>query len=195
MKLLFATSNAGKLAEVRKMLAPLGWDVMGLKDLENPPEIVEDAETFLGNARKKALALREATGLAVLADDTGLSVEALGGRPGVRSARYAGENATDADNNAKLLGELATVSDEKRGAAFECWMVFIDPSGKESVASGKLSGRILKEPRGAGGFGYDPIFLPYGEEKTLSELSIEEKNLISHRKKALAGILSALSVK
>lgn len=193
MKLLFATSNAGKLSEVRDMLAPRGWEVVGLKDLTDPPEIVEDEETFLGNARKKALTLHKITGLAVLADDTGLCVAALGGAPGVRSARYAGEGAGDAENNAKLLRELYKVEEGWRGAAFECWMVFIDGDGNEKTACGRLEGKILRAGRGAGGFGYDPLFVPQGGGKTLAQLSLGEKNLISHRKKALAGILAAMA--
>lgn len=192
MKLLFATSNAGKLGEVKKMLAPLGWKAIGLKDLPNPPVIVEDEETFLGNARKKALTLHVLTGLSVLADDTGLTVDALGGAPGVRSARYAGEDATDAENNEKLLRELSGMGEGGRGAAFECWMVFIRETGEESVAKGILRGRILREPRGSQGFGYDPLFVPEGSDKTLAEMSLEEKNAISHRKKALEGILKTL---
>jgi XTP/dITP diphosphohydrolase len=189
MKLLVATGNAGKLREIGALLAPHGIQTLGLSSLPHAVEIVEDGETFAENARKKALALHRATGLAVLADDSGLAVTALGGRPGVHSARYAGPGAADADNNAKLLQELAGVPDEARAAAFLCAMILIAPDGTQHTAEGRLEGRMLREPRGAEGFGYDPIFQPEGEARTLAEIPLAEKNTMSHRFRALRAIL------
>lgn len=189
MKLLMATSNRGKLGEVRALLTPHGIEVVGLGDLDEKVEIVEDAETFEGNARKKALALCRAVGLPVLADDSGLTVEALGGAPGVYSARFAGEDATDAANNAKLLAELSGQPDESRGAAFVCCMVLALGEDDVRVAQGRFTGRIAKECSGEGGFGYDPVFIPDGWDKTLAQGSLEEKNRISHRALALEAML------
>lgn len=188
MKLLVATRNAGKLREIARLLEGPGVAVLGLADVPGAPEVVEDGETFLANARKKAWALAEATGLPALADDSGLEVHALGGRPGVHSARYAGPGATDAANNEKLLGELAGVPAAERGAAFACAMVLAVPGGGEALAEGRLPGRMLEELRGAGGFGYDPLFLVEAEGLTLAELDLDAKNRLSHRAQAL-GIL------
>jgi XTP/dITP diphosphohydrolase len=185
VKLLFATNNAGKLKEVKGILGPLGFEVVGLREEGLNVEVVEDGATFTENALKKARELNAVSHLPVLADDTGLSVDALGGLPGVRSARYAGEKAIDADNNEKLLRELKEVPAEKRTAAFICHMVFIDQSGRELHAEGILKGRILGEKRGSGGFGYDPLFVPEGETRTLADMELADKNLISHRRKAL----------
>jgi XTP/dITP diphosphohydrolase len=189
MKLLMATSNRGKLGEVRALLAPQGIEVLGLGDLEEQVEIVEDADTFEGNARKKALALFEATGLAVLADDSGLTVEALNGAPGVYSARFAGEDATDAGNNEKLLAELEGLPADQRGAAFVCCMVLLRGEDDVLVAEGRFTGRISDAIRGEGGFGYDPVFIPDGWSRTLAEATLEEKNTISHRALALKAML------
>ncbi|MHB8763997.1 MAG: XTP/dITP diphosphatase [Deferrisomatales bacterium] len=192
MKLLVATRNRGKLRELEALLGPHGVQVLGLADLDGVPEVEEDGDTFLANARKKARTLADATGLPALADDSGLAVEALGGRPGVWSARYAGPAATDADNNRKLLAELAGVPPGERGAAFECALVLALPGGGERTAAGRLSGRILAEPRGTGGFGYDPLFAVDGPDLTLAELSLEAKNRLSHRARALARLVPAI---
>jgi XTP/dITP diphosphohydrolase len=189
VRLLVATRNAGKLRELRALLAERGVEVRGLVDVPGAPVVEEDAETFLGNALKKARVLAEATGLPVLADDSGLVVDALGGRPGVHSARYAGPGSADADNNRKLLRELAGVPPENRGAAFVCAMVLVVPDGREFTASGRLSGRILEEGRGGDGFGYDPLFLVEEEGRTLAEMELAAKNRMSHRARALAEIL------
>lgn len=190
MKLLMATSNKGKLGEVRALLAPHGIEVLGLADLDVEVTIVEDADTFEGNAKKKALALHEATGLAVLADDSGLVVEALDGAPGVYSARFAGPGCSDRDNNLLLLEKLDGVTD--RNAAFICAMVLIDRRGAVKVTEGRFEGMIATEERGNGGFGYDPVFIPEEWTRTLAEASLEEKNRISHRALALKAILPAL---
>jgi XTP/dITP diphosphohydrolase len=189
MKLLMATSNRGKLGEVRALLAPGGVEVVGLGDLDEKIEIVEDADTFEGNARKKALTLFRVVGLPVLADDSGLMVEALDGAPGVYSARFAGEDATDAANNEKLLSELRGLPDDKRAAAFICCMVLVVSEDEVRVAEGRFTGRVAKECRGGGGFGYDPVFIPDGWSATLAESTLEQKNRISHRALALKTML------
>lgn len=186
MKLLVASRNAGKLREIRELLAADGVEVVGLADLGFAVDVEEDAETFLGNARKKARTLTGATGLPCLADDSGLCVDALDGRPGVHSARYAGEGAGDAERNRKLLRELEGVPPERRGAAFVCAMVLALPDGREVEAEGRLEGRMLEAPRGEGGFGYDPLFLVEELGKTLAELEVGRKNLLSHRGRALS---------
>ncbi len=153
---------------------------------------------FLGNARIKARAAHEASGgKAVLADDSGLEVDALDGAPGVYSARYAGEDATDADNNAKLLSALADVPDHDRTARFVCTLVLIDEDGSETVARGTVEGRIGHEERGSNGFGYDPLFLPdvFADGRTLAEALPEEKNAVSHRGNALRELRSKLEAK
>ncbi|GAB4257529.1 MAG: XTP/dITP diphosphatase [Deferrisomatales bacterium] len=194
MRLVVATRNPGKLREVRHRLAREGIEVVGLADLPSSPEVDEDGDTFAANARKKAWALAETTGLPVLADDSGLEVDALGGRPGVRSARFAGPDATDDDNNRRLLDELRGVAPEERTAAFVCAMVLAvpGPGGGERWAEGRLEGRILERPQGEGGFGYDPLFWVDEVGKTLAEMGPEEKNRISHRGRALENLLPAL---
>jgi XTP/dITP diphosphohydrolase len=188
-KLVFATRNRHKVAELRALVAPLGFEVLSLDEVA-VPDVVEDAPIFAGNAEKKARATFAATGLASLADDSGLEVDALDGAPGVRSARYAGEH-DDAANNAKLLRELAAVSDEKRTARFRCALAFLDARGLVT-ADGTCEGRIAHERRGAGGFGYDPLFLVEGGARTMAELSPEEKNRVSHRGRALRALAERL---
>jgi XTP/dITP diphosphohydrolase len=189
VKLLVATRNPGKLREIRSLLAPSGVEAVGLDEAAPGVEVIEDGKTFLENALKKARTLHAATGLPVLADDSGLAVRALGGRPGVRSARYAGEGADDAANNRKLLREMDGLPAGRRGASFVCAMVFLGLDGREESAQGDLPGRILEEGRGEGGFGYDPLFAPEGEERSLAEMTLEEKNRLSHRSRALAALL------
>lgn len=192
MRLLLATRNGGKLREVRGLLAGEGVEVLGLGDLPAAPEVVEDGATFLENARKKARALAGATELPVLADDSGLVVDALGGAPGVHSARYAGPDAADSDNNRKLLRELDGVPPERRTAAFVCAMVLLLPDRGEFVAEGRLEGRILAGPRGTGGFGYDPLFWVEAEGCTLAEMELRAKNRLSHRGRALEALRPTL---
>lgn len=194
MRLLMATGNPGKLREVRQLVAQEGLDVLGLRDLEDPPSVVEDGDTFLDNARKKAWTLAEATGLPVLADDSGLAVAALNGRPGVHSARFAGPDADDHSNNLRLLEELSGVPEERRAAEFLCAMVLAVPGANpwEAVAEGRLAGRILTEGRGNDGFGYDPLFLEAGTGSTLAEMDLASKNRLSHRSRALQQLLPAL---
>lgn len=186
--LLAATSNRGKLAELRAILDGLGLEVLSPSDLGVSVEVEEDGETFAANALKKARAYHAATGLPVVADDSGLAVDALGGLPGVRTARYAGEGASDEENYRKLLRELENVSAPERGAAFVCAIALVTGEGEEHLSEGRLQGRITFEPRGAGGFGYDPVFELPGTGLTLAETGAGEKNLISHRAAALAGL-------
>jgi XTP/dITP diphosphohydrolase len=164
-----------------------------LETLPFPVEVDEDQETFAGNAWKKATEIAVATGIACLADDSGLEVDALGGRPGVFSARYSGEDATDASNNRKLLEELRGVADDRRTARFRCAIAVVDPGGRLLAATdGVCEGRIGHEPKGLHGFGYDPLFIPDGYSQTLAELGPETKNAISHRAKAAAKLVSLL---
>ncbi|MDR2492090.1 MAG: RdgB/HAM1 family non-canonical purine NTP pyrophosphatase [Coriobacteriales bacterium] len=180
---IVATHNAHKAVELGELLEIPGWKLLPLSACgldELPPET---ASTFEGNARIKARGAFAASGHAVLADDSGLLVDALGGAPGVHSARYANEQASDAANVKKLLAELEGVPADKRGARFVCTMVFIDEDGTELVATGSLEGHIAAAPRGAGGFGYDPVFVPQAEHdgRTLAEYEPAEKNALSHR--------------
>ena len=184
--LLVATGNRGKLRELEKLLAGTVEKIYSLADFPDLPPVVEDGNSFAENALKKARAAAAATGLPVIADDSGLEVDLLGGRPGVHSARYAGEGAGDAANNAKLLAELAGVPPERRAAAFRCVIAFCRPDGDCRTFSGALPGVILEEPAGSGGFGYDPLFLVPDHGQTLAELPIEVKNRISHRGRAFA---------
>lgn len=187
--LLIATTNRGKLAEIQAVLKDLPFRLLSLKDRPGAPSIVEDGGTFLENARKKAHGIARWSGLPTLADDSGLVVDALGGRPGVQSARYAGEQATDEDNRQKLLREMVDVPDEKRGAAFVCVLVLaVSAGGHEFVAEGRVEGRITREPQGSGGFGYDPLFLIPSMGKTTAELHLTEKNALSHRGIALRSL-------
>ena len=194
MRILIATLNAGKLREYERLLADVpGLELETMATLADPVEVVEDQDTFRGNALKKATEIAEVAGAPCLADDSGLEVDALGGRPGVHSARYAGENATDAENNAKLLHALSDTSESQRTARFRCVIVLVDQSGCElAMAEGACEGRITREPRGAHGFGYDPLFVPDGHTQTMAELGPETKNQISHRAQAAASLVPLL---
>lgn len=195
---VIASNNAHKAQEIAEALDFPGWEFGTLRQLGIQSDPAEDADTFLGNACIKARAAHEASGgKAVLADDSGLEVDALDGAPGVYSARYAGEDATDADNNAKLLSALADVPDHDRTARFVCTLVLIDEDGSETVARGTVEGRIGHEERGSNGFGYDPLFLPdvFADGRTLAEALPEEKNAVSHRGNALRELRSKLEAK
>lgn len=186
-KVVIASNNAHKVEEIRTALDFEGWEFYTLSELgvESDPE--EDAETFEGNARIKARAAYEAVGCAALADDSGIEVDALGGAPGVHSARYAGGHGDDAANNEKLLRELGDVPPEKRTGRFVSALVFVDEDGTETVARGTVEGRIGYGLQGDGGFGYDPLFYPdvFKGALTLAEVSQDEKNAVSHRGNAL----------
>jgi len=180
--LIFATGNEGKLREVKKLFADTGFNVISIKELEGVPEIIEDGETFEDNAFIKANTLFDLFKIPTIADDSGLAVDQLNGEPGVYSARYAGENCTYEDNNIKLVSELKKF-DEPHPARFICCAVYVDQDNKKSV-EGSLEGSIINTYRGQNGFGYDPIFVPEGFDKTLAEFSVDEKNSISHRGRA-----------
>lgn len=184
---VIATNNEHKLEEISRMLTPVtGWYFVSLGSCGTFPEPVEDADDFEGNARIKALAARDNTGFAALADDSGLEVDALNGEPGVFSSRFAGEDASDADNNAKLLELLSDVPEEKRTARFVCTLVFVDTNGSEIVARGTCEGKIGYEERGTNGFGYDPLFVSDDcDGLTTAEVPPEKKDAISHRGEAL----------
>lgn len=182
VKLLVSTTNEGKKREIRSLLTALSIDILTLSDFRDAPEVVEDAPTLEGNARKKACEIHEFTGLATISDDTGLEVDALDGRPGVFSARYAGADGDASANRALLLKELKDVNN--RSARFRTVIAFTDGS-EVHYFEGVCEGQILREARGTGGFGYDPLFLPDGEALTFAEMDTGRKNLISHRGKAL----------
>lgn len=193
MKLLLATRNAGKLAELQRMLATTGGlQVIGLVDVEPFPEAPETGATFAENALAKARDAAAATGLPAVADDSGLTVHALNGMPGVLSARWAGRHGDDAANLSLLLGQLTDVPDDRRAAAFLCAVALVVPDGREAVVHGEWLGRIARAPRGAGGFGYDPIFVAEGERRTSAELSAREKDAVSHRGRAMRAMLPHL---
>lgn len=192
MEIIVATRNQGKLKEIRALLAPLQISVRGVAEFPELPEVEEDGLTFAANAEKKAATIARLTGRLTLADDSGLEVAALGGAPGIHSARYAGADADDSANNRKLLAALAAVPPQKRGAAFVCVMVLCAPDGSCRTFAGRLPGSIVDEPRGAEGFGYDPLFVVDGESRTLAEIPLAEKNRISHRAQALAQVVVAL---
>ncbi|MCL6634892.1 MAG: XTP/dITP diphosphatase [Peptococcaceae bacterium] len=193
MKLVLATNNRGKIREISEMLAPHGIEIVSLDEFPGLGEIEEDGETFEENAVKKALAICEQTGLTALADDSGLEVDYLDGAPGVRSARFAGEKKNDEANNRKLLELLNGVPPEQRTARFRCVAAIAVPGGRVYTAEGACEGLIAFEPRGSGGFGYDPLFFLPGYGKTFAELDLETKNKISHRGRALAGVLDILA--
>ena len=192
MKLLVATGNQGKMKEIRSLLEGSPIEIIGLDQLTNPPEVVEDGDTFADNARKKAQEMAEFSGYLTLADDSGLVVAALNGAPGVFSARYAGEKSNDTANNNKLLHELHNVVDEKRQAAFHCVVALAWPDGRCETYDGQVSGLIMRGGRGDGGFGYDPLFIVPEYGKTMAELPLEIKNRISHRGTALRKVIPLL---
>jgi XTP/dITP diphosphohydrolase len=183
MKLIIATRNAHKLEEIQKVFDFQGLEVMSAFDFPDIPDVVEDGETLEANAEKKAVEIALATGCWSMADDSGLEVDALGGAPGVYSARYAGETCSYTDNNAKLLRELAGQDD--RTARFRTVVALSDPDGNTQTLEGECLGRIIEEQRGTNGFGYDPLFVPDGFSETFAELSSDIKNTISHRARAL----------
>lgn len=189
--IVIASRNEHKIAELRELLKPLGIGLRPAADFKRLGEVEEDRPTLEGNALKKARYVHEETGLPALADDTGLEVDALDGRPGVYSARYAGEEARYDDNIDKLLDEMAGVEPDDRGAQFRTVVAFARPEGTHTF-EGVCRGGILEERRGEKGFGYDPVFLPEGHRETFAELDSAEKNRISHRGRALQAFLDWL---
>jgi len=192
VKIVLATRNAGKLAEYRRMLEELDCQVQTLDQVGIGPEVElpEDGDDFESNALCKTQALQKLTGGWALGDDSGLEVDALGGAPGIYSARYANHpgrgSERDRANLEKLLGELESVPDEQRSARFVCAIALLGPDGQKILSRGTCEGRIIRTPRGTSGFGYDPVFLPDGHQHTMAELGMDEKNRISHRGRALA---------
>ncbi len=196
--LVIATHNPGKIRELAILLADLGFTLQTLADYPQCPEVVEDGATFAANATKKALAVAQCTGLPALADDSGLEVDALGGRPGVHSARYAAERTAparpgDEENYQKLLEELAGVPPAQRTARFVCCMVVAFPNGRTVLAQGTCEGLIHHRPQGRSGFGYDPVFWLPEYEATMAEVGLDIKNRISHRARALAQLKTILA--
>ena len=196
LTIVLATSNHGKLLELRALLADLPVQLRSAAEvLGEQPSIVEDGATFEANALIKARAIARATRTLALADDSGLEVDALGGRPGVRSARFAHERATDAENNAALLRELSEVEEGARTARFRCVLALVNPWQESDVhvAEGSCEGSIARAPRGSGGFGYDPLFLVSGQSgKAMAELSEADKNQVSHRGRAVQALRAIL---
>ncbi len=190
--IVVATRNKGKVAEIAAALAALPVEILSLNRFPAVPEAEESGDTFAANAILKATHYALHTGRPCLADDSGLEVDALGGAPGVYSARYAGPGANDAACNAKLLAALANVPDDGRTARFRCVLAYVDPDGTLLTAEGTCEGTILREPRGTGGFGYDPLFLLPGAEKTLAEMTVADKNAVSHRGQALRNMATTL---
>ena len=193
-RVVVATGNPGKLTEIRAALALPGWVFVSVAELGEPPVVEETGATFAENALLKAQAYRDTFGLPALADDSGLEVDVLDGAPGVRSSRYAGEHASDAENNRLLQENLAGFGLEQRTARFRSAVALVDDDGAVVTAEGTCEGRIAFEPHGDGGFGYDPLFLPDDAPgRTMAELALEEKNAISHRGTALRALAVLLA--
>ncbi len=183
-KLVVATRNRGKIKEIQALLEGMVESVICSADIDGFSDTVEDGVTFEENALKKAREAALFTGLPALADDSGLVVDALNGRPGVYSARFAGDGAGDEANNVQLLKELKNIESDRRQAAFVCVLAFVTPNGVERIFAGRVGGQVLTVPRGSEGFGYDPLFLVAGFNRTMAELDLAEKNSISHRGQA-----------
>jgi XTP/dITP diphosphohydrolase len=194
-RLLLATRNAGKLAELQRLLAAAvpGVEVVGLRDVAEYPEAPETGATFEENALLKAREAVRYTGLPAVADDSGITVDALNGMPGVLSARWSGRHGDDAANTALLLGQIADVPDERRGGAFVCAAALVTPDGVEHVLERQWRGSVVREPRGTNGFGYDPVFQPAGLTVTSAELVPAEKDALSHRGQAFAALVPVLA--
>lgn len=185
MKLLLATNNLDKISEIKNKLIGLRFEILTLKDVVKNVDVIEDSDTLEGNALKKAKEFYEATGIPAIADDTGLFVDALSGEPGVYSSRYAGDDATYDDNCNLLLKNLNGIPIEKRSAYFKTVICFYKNPEEQYFFEGIVRGKITENKRGAAGFGYDPVFIPDGFDKTYAEMSLEEKNYLSHRAKSL----------
>lgn len=183
--ILIATKNKGKAKEFEVLFYPKGYKVLTLLDMDDHLDVEETGKTFEENAKLKAETISSYYNLPVLADDSGLMVDALDGRPGIYSARYAGEEKNDESNLQKVLAELKDIPDDERTARFYCALAFAIPGEETRLYKGTIEGRITKEPKGSNGFGYDPIFYVPSKEKTMAELSADEKNEISHRAQAI----------
>ena len=191
MKLIIASNNKHKIYEIKKILGERFDEILSLREAGIDHETVEDGTTFMENAYKKAKEIAEISGCAALADDSGISADALGGAPGIYSARFSGEHGNDQANNDLLIARLADKED--KSAHYTAAICLVYPDGKRVDAEGYLYGRIIDTPRGTRGFGYDPIFVPDGETRTVAEMTDEEKNAISHRASALEALLAKLA--
>lgn len=187
MKLIIASNNKHKIYEIKKILGSEFSEILSLSEAGIEHETVEDGTTFAENAYKKAREIAELSGCAALADDSGICAHALDGAPGIYSARFSGGHGNDLDNNNLLIAKLSDKED--KGAHYTCAISLVYPDGREVAAEGYMYGRIIDTPRGERGFGYDPIFVPDGEERTVAEMTDEEKNAISHRGRALMELL------
>jgi XTP/dITP diphosphohydrolase len=188
-RIVLATRNRGKIDELRRILGD-SYELMGLPD--EAPEVAETGTTFEDNALLKARSAAEHTGLVAVADDSGLTVDALNGMPGVLSARWSGRHGNDEANLALVLGQVAEIPDERRGAAFVCAAAVVTPDGRERVVLADVRGHLIRGPRGSNGFGYDPIFVPDGDTRTTAEMPSPEKDAISHRGKAFRALAEQL---
>lgn len=193
LEIVLATRNRKKVEEFGRILAQSGLTLRSLDEFPDCPDVVEDQETFEGNSVKKARIVAAHTGLAAVADDSGLEVDALGGAPGVFSARWAGPGADDRKNREKLLAELRGVHGGRRAARFVCCIALAFPDGRAETFFGRVEGRIGEEPRGENGFGYDPVFHPAGHARTFAEMAGEEKDALSHRGRALFSLKTYLA--
>ena len=193
MKLIIASNNTHKVYEIKKILSGKFEEILSLKEAGVTHETVEDGSTFMENSLKKAREIAEITSCAALADDSGICAHALGGAPGIYSARYAGDNGARSRDEANYRLLLENIADkEDKTAHFTCAMALVYPDGREILAEGYMYGKIIDAPKGDGGFGYDPIFVPEGKDCTVAELSDEEKNKISHRANALKTLFEKL---
>lgn len=194
-RLVLATANAHKLTELTRILNAerVDVDLVGLGDFPGAPDIAETGATFVANALVKARAVAAFTGLPSVADDSGLCCDALNGMPGVLSARWSGRHGDDAENLRLVLAQISDVPDERRGAHFYCVAALVRPTGQETLSAGTLRGRLIRQPRGTNGFGYDPIFVPDGENRTTAEMTADEKDAISHRGRAFRGLTETIA--
>jgi XTP/dITP diphosphohydrolase len=192
-RVVIATRNPGTVVELRRILEPYDVDLVDLGAFPDAPDVAETGDSFAANALLKAHAVAEATGLVAVADDSGLAVDALGGMPGIFSARWSGRHGDDAANLQLVLAQLADVPDERRGAAFICAAAAASPDGGELVVEGRMSGSLIRAPRGSNGFGYDPVFVPVDEDRTTAEMSAADKDAISHRGRAFRALAPRLA--
>jgi XTP/dITP diphosphohydrolase len=194
-RLVLATANAHKLTELTRILNAerVDVDLVGLGEFPGAPDVAETGATFVANALLKARVVAAFTGLPSVADDSGLCCDAMNGMPGVLSARWSGRHGDDAENLRLVLAQISEVPEERRGAHFYCVAALVLPSGQETLSAGTLRGRLIREPRGTNGFGYDPIFVPDGENRTTAEMAADEKDAISHRGRAFRGLTETIA--
>jgi XTP/dITP diphosphohydrolase len=192
-RVVVATRNPGKVAELRRILEPYDVDLVDLGAFPDAPDVAVTGDSFAANALLKAHAVAEATGLVAVADDSGLAVDALNGMPGIFSARWSGRHGDDEANLQLVLAQLADVPDERRGAAFICAAAAASPEGGELVVEGRMSGSLIRAPRGSNGFGYDPVFVPVDDDRTTAEMSAADKDAISHRGQAFRALAPRLA--